>query len=85
VLGKATDVVDPDTVITYGIVLPGPNQNEAFPTLGDRTSRLSRSRDQLCERHRRNRSLSSASELREGDVLLCIIRHLKVSTRSSWH
>jgi len=55
-------------------------RTKAFPTSGDRTSRLVAFSWTSCgERHRRSQPLICARSCERGDVLLCIIRHLKVS------
>lgn len=76
----ARDVVAPDTVITYGIVLPGPPLDEGVPYIRGQdiedgrilVSQLWRTTPAIAAAH-------SRSELAAGDVLLCIIRHLKVA------
>jgi type I restriction enzyme S subunit len=78
---RATEVVEAGTVISYGIVLPGPNQVTGVPYVRGQdiddsgnihVDQLWRTTLEIASKHRR-------SELREGDVLLCVIRHLRVA------
>jgi type I restriction enzyme S subunit len=77
---RAEEVVEPGTVITYGIVLPGAHVEAGVPYVRGQdiedgrvlVSQLLQTTPEIAEKHRR-------SELRGGDVLLCIIRHLKVA------
>lgn len=77
---RADEVVDPETVVTYGIVLPGPEHPGGVPyvrqqDIADGTvlvDQLRRTKPEIAAKH-------SRSELREGDVLLCIIRNLRVA------
>jgi type I restriction enzyme, S subunit len=75
------ELVAPGTVITYGIVLPGPNQVEGVPYIRGQdindagqiqTDLLWRTTSAIAAKHTR-------AELREGDVLLCVIRNLRVA------
>lgn len=77
---RADEVVERGTVITYGIVLPGPEVSGGVPyvrqqdVLEDGTicmDQLRHTTTQIAARHDR-------SSLRAGDVLLCIIRNLRV-------
>ena len=77
---RADEVVERGTVITYGIVLPGPEVSGGVPyvrqqdVLEDGTicmDQLRHTTIQIAGRHDR-------SSLRAGDVLLCIIRNLRV-------
>ncbi len=77
---KASDVVAPDTVITYGIVLPGPPLDHGIPYVRGQDIEEGRILvDQLWRTTPEIAVAHSRSELAEGDVLLCIIRHLKVA------
>ena len=76
---RATEVIAEGTVISYGIVLPGPNQAEGVPYIRGQdiddagnihVEQLWKTTSQIAAKHRR-------SELLEGDVLLCVIRHLR--------
>lgn len=77
---RAELAVEPGTVITYGIVLPGKHVADGVPYVrqqdiqdGDvRVSELLRTEPEIAARYDR-------SSLREGDVLLCIIRHRRVA------
>ncbi len=78
---RADTVVAPDTIITYGIVLPGPEVPDGVPYVrqqeiqdgGILVEQLRRTTPAIAAKHDR-------SVLAEGDVLLCIIRHLRVAT-----
>ena len=71
---------EPQTPIAYGIVLPGPHVDGGVPYVRQqdvvdgtvRVDSLGRTTPEIAEKHRR-------SELRAGDVLLCIIRNLRVA------
>jgi len=77
---KASDVVAPDTVITYGIVLPGAPLSDGVPYVRGQDIEDGRILvDQLWRTSQEIAAAHSRSELAEGDVLLCIIRHLKVA------
>ncbi|MDB5308642.1 MAG: restriction modification system specificity domain [Gemmataceae bacterium] len=77
---RADEVVAPGTVITYGIVLPGDPLAEGVPYVRGQdiedgrilVDQLWKTSPEIAAKHER-------SSLREGDVLLCIIRHLKVA------
>jgi type I restriction enzyme S subunit len=77
---RTSDVVAPGTVISYGIVLPGPRLDDGVPYIRGQdiedgqilTEQLWRTTPEIASAH-------SRSELAQGDVLLCIIRHLKVA------
>jgi type I restriction enzyme S subunit len=77
---RADSVVAPETVITYGIVLPGPEVPGGVPyvrqqDIEDGVIRLDGIRhtsQEIARKHDR-------SSLRGGDVLLCIIRNLRVA------
>lgn len=77
---RADSIVAPKTVITYGIVLPGPETPDGVPyvrqqDIQDGTvliDQLRRTTAAISAKHDRSR-------LRKGDVLLCIIRHLRVA------
>jgi type I restriction enzyme, S subunit len=78
---RAADVVEPGTIITYGIVLPGPNQVNGVPYIRGQdiddlgkihVEQLWKTTPAIAAKHKR-------SELRQGDVLLCVIRHLRVA------
>lgn len=77
---RTSDVVAPGTVISYGIVLPGPPLDEGVRYIRGQdiedgqilTEQLWRTTPEIAAAHNR-------SALVEGDVLLCIIRHLKVA------
>ncbi|GDX98650.1 hypothetical protein LBMAG48_10540 [Phycisphaerae bacterium] len=78
---RADTVVAADTIITYGIVLPGPEVPGGVPYVrqqdiqdgGILVGQLRRTTHDIAAKHGR-------SVLAEGDVLLCIIRHLRVAT-----
>ncbi|GMV23985.1 MAG: hypothetical protein AMXMBFR58_00160 [Phycisphaerae bacterium] len=78
---RADTVVASDTIITYGIVLPGPEVPGGVPYVrqqdiqdgGILVEQLRRTTPDIAAKH-------SRSVLAEGDVLLCIIRHLRVAT-----
>lgn len=71
---------DPEAPIVYGIVLPGPQVAEGVPYVRQqdvldgtvRVDDLGRTAPEIAAKHAR-------SELRPGDVLLCIIRNLRVA------
>jgi type I restriction enzyme S subunit len=73
-------VAEPGTVVTYGIILPGPDVPDGVPYVRQqdiedgrvRLDALGRTSHAIAAKHAR-------SALREGDVLLCIIRHLRVA------
>ena len=77
---RADEVVDPDTVVTYGIVLPGPEHPGGVPYVrqqdivdgGILVNELRHTTPTIAAKHAR-------STLRAGDVLLCIIRNLRVA------
>ena len=75
------DLVEPGTAISYGIVLPGPNLQEGVPYIRGldiddagriQVHQLFRTSAEIAAKHKR-------SAVREGDVLLCVIRHLRVA------
>ncbi len=73
-------LTEPDTVITYGIVLPGPEIAGGVPYVRGqdvedgwlRTDALRHTTKEIASKHGR-------SSLRAGDVLLCVIRNLRVA------
>jgi type I restriction enzyme, S subunit len=73
-------LAEPGTFITYGIVLPGPEVKGGVPYVRGqdvedgwiRTNELRHTTREIAAKHER-------SSLREGDVLLCIIRNLRVA------
>jgi type I restriction enzyme S subunit len=77
---RADEIVAPGTVISYGIVLPGDPLKEGVPYIRGQdiedgrilVDQLWRTSPDIAAKHER-------SSLSEGDVLLCIIRHLKVA------
>ncbi len=77
---RADEVVATGTVITYGIVLPGDQVEGGVPYVRGQdiedgcilVEQLARTSPEIAARHDR-------SSLLKGDVLLCIIRHLKVA------
>jgi type I restriction enzyme, S subunit len=75
------DIVESGTVISYGMVLPGPNLDEGVPYVRGQditdsgkvlVDQLWRTSKGIADKHKR-------SVLAEGDVLLCVIRHLRVA------
>lgn len=77
---RAEAIVDPDTVITYGIVLPKEHVETGVPYVrGQDIVDGEILIDQLLRTHPDIAAKHSRSELRGGDVLLCVIRHLKVA------
>lgn len=77
---RADRLVEPGTIITYGIVLPGPEVPGGVPYVRQqdvdggtvRVEQLRHTSPEIAARHK-------ASSLREGDVLLCVIRNLRVA------
>lgn len=77
---RADSVVADGTVITYGIVLPGPEIPNGVPYVRQQdiqdgrllVDELRRTTPEIAAKHDRSALLS-------GDVLLCIIRHLRVA------
>jgi type I restriction enzyme, S subunit len=77
---RADEIVATGTVITYGIVLPGDPVDGGVPYVRGQdiedgrilVEQLARTTPEIAARHDR-------SSLQQGDVLLCIIRHLKVA------
>jgi type I restriction enzyme S subunit len=77
---RADELVAPGTVISYGIVLPGEPLSEGVSYVRGQdiedgqilVDQLWKTSPEIAAKHER-------SSLREGDVLLCIIRHLKVA------
>jgi type I restriction enzyme S subunit len=73
-------LTEPGTVITYGIVLPGPEIPGGVPYVRGqdvedgrlRTETLRHTTKEITSKHER-------SSLRAGDILLCIIRNLRVA------
>jgi type I restriction enzyme S subunit len=80
IYARADSVVAPNTVITYGIVLPGPEVPNGIPYVrqqdisddGIRVGELRHTSTEIASRHGR-------SQLQTDDVLLCIIRNLRVA------
>lgn len=77
----SAELVEPGTVISYGIVQPGPNLTEGVPYIRGmdvddagniKVGQLWRTSPEIASRH-------SRTELKEGDVLLNVIRHLRVA------
>lgn len=75
------ELVEPGTVISYGIVLPGPNLPKGVPYIRGQdiddagqinVPQLWRTSPEIANKHAR-------SALCAGDVLLCVIRHLRVA------
>ena len=77
---KMDTLNDPDAIISYGIVLPGPQVPNGVPYVRQQDvaggtvhfDALGRTTPEIADKH-------SWSSLREGDVLLCIIRNLRVA------
>jgi type I restriction enzyme, S subunit len=77
---RADDIVEPGTIVTYGIVLPGPNVDQGVPYVRGLdiengqvlVDQLWKTTHAIAAKHERSR-------LEPGDVLLCVIRHLKVA------
>ncbi len=77
---RADEIVEPGTIISYGIVLPGPQVEDGVPYIRGLdiekgrvlTEQLWRTAPAVAAKHERSR-------LEGGDVLLCVIRHLKVA------
>ena len=77
---RLDQVAEPGTAVTYGIVLPGPEQQGGVPYVrqqditdeGISLDDLRHTTNEIAGKHTR-------SELRGGDVLLCIIRNLRVA------
>lgn len=78
---RAADVVEPGSVVTYGIVLPGHHVPDGVPYIRGQdiddegqihVQQLLRTSPEIASKHHR-------SSLAEGDVLLCVIRHLRVA------
>jgi type I restriction enzyme, S subunit len=73
-------LIEQGTVITYGIVLPGPEISEGVPYVRQQDiangtvllDKLRHTSSEIASRHARSR-------LQAGDVLLCIIRNLRVA------
>jgi type I restriction enzyme S subunit len=77
---RSNEVIEPGTVISYGIVLPGPPLKSGIPYVRGQDIENGRLlTGQLLHTSSAIAAAHSRSELREGDVLLCIIRHLKVA------
>jgi type I restriction enzyme S subunit len=80
IYARADSVVAPNTVVTYGIVLPGPEVPNGIPYVrqqdisddGIRVGELRHTSTEIASRHGR-------SQLQPDDVLLCIIRNLRVA------
>ncbi len=74
------NIAQAGTVVTYGIVLPGPEVPNGVPYVRQqdiedgqvKVDALGRTSHVIAAKH-------SRSTLQEGDVLLCIIRHLRVA------
>ena len=77
---RADSLVAHGTIITYGIVLPGPEIPEGVPYVRQQdiqdgrvlVDQLRHTTSEIAAKHERSALLS-------GDVLLCIIRHLRVA------
>ncbi|MBQ1021883.1 restriction endonuclease subunit S [Micromonospora sp. D93] len=77
---RAEEIVELGTAITYGIVLPGPEIADGVPYVRQQdvangtvlVEQLRRTSHEIADKHHR-------SALLEGDVLLCIIRNLRVA------
>lgn len=77
---RADAVVEQGTIITYGIVLPGPETPSGVPYVRQQDiedgkihiPQLRRTAPEIAAKHER-------SSIRAGDVLLCIIRNLRVA------
>lgn len=77
---KLEELAEDDAAVSYGIVKPGPEVSGGVPYVRQQDvaggtvliSQLARTSAEIAARHRR-------SSLREGDVLLCIIRNLRVA------
>lgn len=77
---RADELVEPGTVITYGIVLPGPALQEGVPYIrGQDIENGQILFDQLLRTSAEIHAKHHRSEVQSGDVLLCVIRHLKVA------
>ncbi len=80
IYARADSIVAPTTVITYGIVLPGPEvpngvayvRQQDISDDGIRVGELRHTSTEIASRHGR-------SQLQADDVLLCIIRNLRVA------
>jgi type I restriction enzyme S subunit len=75
------ELVERGTTISYGIVLPGPNLPDGVPYIRGQdiddcgrihVEQLYKTSPEIAARHTR-------AELRQGDVLLCVIRNLRVA------
>ncbi|NVB39476.1 restriction endonuclease subunit S [Pseudenhygromyxa sp. WMMC2535] len=77
---STAEIVHPDTIITYGVVKPGPEIDDGVPYVRGQdivdgtvlVHQLRRMSPELA-------ATKPKSELKEGDILLCIIRHLRVA------
>ncbi|MFO0802649.1 MAG: restriction endonuclease subunit S [Gemmataceae bacterium] len=77
---RADEIAATGTIVTYGIVLPGDQVADGVPYVRGQdiedgrilVEQLARTSHEIAARHER-------SSLHTGDVLLCIIRHLKVA------
>ena len=73
-------LVSPGTVVCYGIVLPGPEVSGGVPYVRQQDIQDGRIRlDELRHTTRAIAARHGRSSLAEGDVLLCIIRNLRVA------
>ncbi len=80
IYARLDQLAAPETVVTYGIVLPGPEIPGGVPYVRQqdieggtiKVSELRHTTKVIAAKH-------SRSELRAGDVLLCIIRNLRVA------
>lgn len=73
-------VAQTGTVVTYGIVLPGPEVPNGVPYVRQQDIEDGRVKvEQLARTSREIAAKHERSALLEGDVLLCIIRHLRVA------
>lgn len=77
---RLDQLVEPGTVVTYGIVLPGPETPGGVPYVrGQDVEDGSLRADELRHTTREIAAKHERSALCEGDVLLCIIRNLRVA------
>ncbi|MDA1052206.1 MAG: restriction endonuclease subunit S [Planctomycetota bacterium] len=77
---RADEIVEPGTIITYGIVLPGPHIDDGVPYIRGQDIENGRILiDQLLRTTSEIDAKHSRSSVASGDVLLCVIRHLKVA------
>jgi len=77
---RVEEIAAPGTAVSYGIVLPGPEVSNGVPYVRQQDvaqgtvliNQLRHTAPEIAAKHKR-------SSLREGDVLLCIIRNLRVA------